>query len=144
MTDATDEQAQREAARRALLGDIDSIRKLLELKDSSVAVSTQGIPVLGDIVDSALKAGGQPIDELPPQMTPMELQKIPLLTETTDGRHLESSAQNLRTLLESESSILVDEAIEQVMPAVEQGLREALDAVCRQHIDALLGDSSSE
>ena len=42
MTDATDEQAQREAARRALLGDIDSIRKLLELKDSSVAVSTQG------------------------------------------------------------------------------------------------------
>ena len=66
-----------------------------------------------------------------------------MLTETADGEVLSDAAPDLRALLREEADRLVEEAIRQVMPAVERRLRDDMEELCREHIDRLLEEHAS-
>lgn len=130
------ENNRQETARRALLGDADAIRQLLKPQP---AESDGRIPVLQAMVKIALEERGYSIDEILPSTDELGGVSIPLLTETADGTILPDARGDLCAMLELESRRLVDEIVTQNLTAMELELRAELEAVCRRHIENLLG-----
>ena len=137
-----DEHKRRKTLHRALLGKTDALRQLLGIGSGTKQIAEQEIPILQDMLESPFEPSDQSVEDLQPHQNEADADSIPLLTETADGQVISPNAPDLRALLLKESDRLVEEAVREALPGLEQHLRDNLESLCHQYIDELLDESN--
>lgn len=135
-----EDQTRRNTIRSALIGKTDALRQLFGMTDKATKNNEPEIPVLHDMLESALDAGSQSVEQLVPADHIPDADSIPLLTETADGQVLVDDAPDLRAQLQVEADDLLEEVLSEFLTAFEQQLRERFKDVCEQHIDSMLAE----